>query len=185
MNDLKIFQNQDFGEVRVVTKEGQPWFVAADVCRALEIADTWNAVNRLDDDEKGTCPISTLGGKQDMSIVSEPGLYALIMTSRKPEARAFKRWVTHDILPSIRKTGAYSEPRQPIVFRPPTIGDTNQQRMVKLDEAIFQFVHSVARQSALPVTRVVNTIIQESIPYVKVVGGEFYGSLGELTQPPA
>lgn len=185
MNEIKIFQNQDFGEVRVVVKEDEPWFVAADVCRALDLGNTSQALTRLDADEKDVILNDTPGGKQDMSIVSEPGLYALVLTSRKPEARAFKRWITHDILPSIRKTGAYSEPRQPIVFQPPTIGATNQQRIVKLDEAIFQFVHSVARQSALPVTRVVNTIIRESIPYVKVVGGESYDSLGELTQPPA
>ena len=93
--------------MRVVNRDGEPWFVAADVCRALEIKDTWNAVSRLDDDEKGTCSISTLGGKQAITIISEPGLYSLALGSRKPEAKAFKRWVTHEVIPAIRKTGGY------------------------------------------------------------------------------
>ena len=82
-------------------------FVAKDVCVCLEIGNSRDAVASLDDDEKGVGIIDTPGGKQEMSIVSEPGLYSLILRSRKPEAKAFKRWVTHDILPSIRKTGAY------------------------------------------------------------------------------
>lgn len=107
MNKLKIFENPDFGEVRTITNEGEPWFVAADVCRALELDKTWNALQRLDDDEKGTTSISTLGGTQEMSIINEPGLYTLVLGSRKPEAKAFKRWITHEVIPTIRKTGSY------------------------------------------------------------------------------
>jgi prophage antirepressor-like protein len=107
MNDLKIFESPSFGSVRTITKDGEPWFVAADVCKALDIADTWNAVNRLDDDEKGLRSIQTPGGEQSMVAVNEAGLYSLILGSRKPEAKDFKRWVTHDVLPSIRKTGKY------------------------------------------------------------------------------
>lgn len=107
MNELQIFENPDFGTIRAIEKDGTPWFVAADVCRSLEISDTWNALQRLDDDEKGTCSISTPGGEQKMNIVNEPGLYALVLGSRKPEAKAFKRWITHDVLPSIRKHGGY------------------------------------------------------------------------------
>lgn len=108
MNELQIFRNETFGQVRTIARDGEPWFVAADVCRALDVSDTWNALQRLDDDEKGTCSISTPGGKQDMSIINEPGLYTLVLGSRKPEARAFKRWITHEVIPSIRKTGSYS-----------------------------------------------------------------------------
>ena len=111
MNDLKIFENYQFGEIRVIERDGEPWFVAADVCRALDISDTWNALQRLDDDEKGTCSISTPGGKQDMNIINEPGLYSLVLGSRKPEAKAFKRWITHEVIPSIRRTGTYSLPQ--------------------------------------------------------------------------
>ncbi len=107
MNEIQIFKNDTFGEVRTVLKDNEPWFVAADVCRALELDRTWNALQRLEEDEKGTTSISTLGGEQDVSIINEPGLYSLVLGSRKPEARAFKRWITHEVIPSIRKHGAY------------------------------------------------------------------------------
>jgi anti-repressor protein len=108
MNDLSIFKHNVFGEVRTVTRDGNPWFVAADVCRALEIANSRDALTRLDDDEKGVALTDTPGGRQQMSIVSEPGLYTLVLGSRKPEARAFKRWVAHDVIPAIRKHGMYA-----------------------------------------------------------------------------
>lgn len=95
--------------VRIVTGlDGEPRFVAADICEALTIGNSRMALERLDDDEKGVSSIDTLGGAQDMSVVNESGLYTLILGSRKPEAKRFKRWVTHEVLPSIRKTGSYS-----------------------------------------------------------------------------
>ena len=105
--DLAVFQKEEFGSVRVVTLDGEPWFVAADVCRALELERTNRALSRLDDDEKGAHLVSTPGGRQMMSIVSESGLYALVLGSRKPEAKAFKRWITHEVIPAIRKHGVY------------------------------------------------------------------------------
>jgi prophage antirepressor-like protein len=93
-------------EVRAITVEDEPWFVAADVLLILGLDRTAN--RRLDDDEMGVAPIHTPGGVQNLSIVNEPGLYSLILGSRKPEARAFKRWVTHEVLPSLRKTGTYA-----------------------------------------------------------------------------
>ena len=81
--------------------------MAADVCRALELGETHVALRRLDEDEKDRFSTPTLGGCQEMSIVSESGLYSLVLGSRKPEAKAFKRWITHDVIPSIRKTGGY------------------------------------------------------------------------------
>lgn len=106
MNAIKVFENSTFGSVRTVTKEGEPWFVAADVCRALEIDRT--ATRRLDDDEKGVHSTHTPGGDQEITIVNEPGLYALVLGSRKPEARAFKRWITHEVIPDIRRHGFYA-----------------------------------------------------------------------------
>ncbi len=94
--------------VRVAGTPDSPLFVAADVCRILGIGDTSRALERLDSDEKGTSSIRTPGGLQEMLCVNESGLYTLILGSRKPEARAFKRWVTHQVLPSIRKTGSFS-----------------------------------------------------------------------------
>ena len=98
------------GEGGQKTLEGEPWFVAADVCRALEIDNT--ATRRLDEDEKAALRLtqtSSNGTEQgrDVTIINEPGLYALVLSSRKPEAKAFKRWITHEVIPSIRKTGGY------------------------------------------------------------------------------
>lgn len=106
-SNLMIFENPEFGAVRSILIDGDPWFVAADVCKALELEKTNRALSRLDDDEKGAHSVSTPGGRQRMSIISESGLYSLILGSRKPEARAFKRWITHEVIPSIRKHGAY------------------------------------------------------------------------------
>lgn len=108
MHELTVFEKAEFGKVRVVEREGDPWFVAKDVCECLELTDVSKTISLLDDDEKGTNSIRTPGGEQQMLVVSEPGLYSLILRSRKPEAKAFKRWVTHDILPSIRKHGLYA-----------------------------------------------------------------------------
>ena len=111
MNELQIFNNNQFGEIRTTIKDGEPWFVAKDVCNILEIKNSRDTLNKcLDEDERGVDIIYTPGGNQEMTIVSEAGLYSLILRSRKPEAKAFKRWVTHEVLPSIRKTGAYLSP---------------------------------------------------------------------------
>jgi anti-repressor protein len=95
-------------KVRTFTRNGDPWWVAADVATVLEIGRTHDAVRSLDDDERGTETIRTLGGDQTITVINEPGLYSLILRSRKPEAKAFKRWITHEVIPSIRKTGSYS-----------------------------------------------------------------------------
>lgn len=87
--------------------DGEPWFVAKDVCAALGIVRVDSALRKLDDDEKGTHTVSTLGGAQVVSIVSESGLYGLIFQSRKPSARAFRKWITREVLPSIRQHGGY------------------------------------------------------------------------------
>jgi anti-repressor protein len=105
MNQLqKVFQYQDH-QVRTVIKDGEPWFVAKDVCEILEITNPTMALQRLDDDERAKF---NLGRQGETNIVNEPGLYTLILGSRKPEAKQFKRWVTHEVIPSIRKTGSYS-----------------------------------------------------------------------------
>ena len=99
MTELQIFRNEQFGEIRTTIQNGEPWFVAADVCKALDIENNRKATNRLDDDEKGVTLSDTLGGKQKLTIVNEAGLYSLVLGSRKPEAKAFKRWITHEVLP--------------------------------------------------------------------------------------
>ena len=109
-NKIEVFKNEQFGEIRTALIENKPWFVAVDVCRALEIGNSSQAISRLDADEKMITLISNEGNKRgnpNMTVVNEPGLYTLILSSRKPEAKAFKRWITHEVIPTIRKTGGY------------------------------------------------------------------------------
>lgn len=120
-NNMQIFQNEAFGEIRTLLIDGEPWFVAADVCKALLIVNSRDALTRIDDDEKGVVSTDTLGGRQEVTIVNEPGLYTLILGSRKPEAKAFKRWITHEVIPAIRKHGAYISPNAEAVQVTPTI----------------------------------------------------------------
>jgi prophage antirepressor-like protein len=102
----------DGDAVRVVLRNDAPWFVAKDVCEVLELGNSRQATTRLDDDEKGVISADTPGGKQQVSAVSESGLYALIFTSRKPEAKRFRKWVTATVLPSLRKHGRYGDTAQ-------------------------------------------------------------------------
>lgn len=102
--NMTVFNFGD-AQVRTVTKDGEPWFVATDVCKVLEHTNTTVALEKLDDDERSKF---NLGRQGETNVINESGLYSLILTSRKPEAKQFKRWVTHDVLPSIRKQGFYS-----------------------------------------------------------------------------
>ncbi len=114
MNELQTFHHYNFGDLRTVVKNGEPWFVAADVCRALELIDTGRAVERLDADEGTRIEIDhpqSHGKTMEVYAVSEPGLYSLVLGSRKPEAREFKRWITHEVIPSIRSHGMYATPK--------------------------------------------------------------------------
>lgn len=110
-NHLSTFINKDFGRVRIITQDEDLWFVAKDICEALNIQNSRQALMSLDDDEKGVCKIYTLGEEQDSAIINEAGLYSLILRSNKPEAKEFKRWITHEVLPSIRKYGFYGTER--------------------------------------------------------------------------
>ena len=96
--------------VRMIEKDGELWFVGLDVCRTLDISKPHQALDRLDEDERGTYTVGTPGGDQSMVIVSEAGVYRLVFTSRKPVAERFKRWLAHEVIPSLRKTGSYSVP---------------------------------------------------------------------------
>lgn len=106
--NLQIFENDVFGKIRTVQQENEILFVATDICKALDLQNVSKSVQRLDDDEKGIISSYTLGGNQNLLAVNEFGLYNLVLSSRKPQAKAFKRWVTHDVIPAIRKNGSYS-----------------------------------------------------------------------------
>lgn len=148
MNNIQVFSNDSFGEIRTVQQGEDILFVAADVCRALEIKNARDAINRLEDDEKGVVLTDTLGGKQKVNAVNEYGLYNLVLSSRKPEAKAFKRWITHEVLPSIRKTGSYSKP-------------TKQPTAIQQQRAEAMLLNAKSRQSKLWLTIADKTDIKE------------------------
>lgn len=104
MNELKVFDNAEFGQIRTVTIDNEPWFVASDICKALDLSNPTVAVQRLDDDERSKF---NLGRQGEASVVNEYGLYNLVLASRKQGAKEFKRWITHEVIPSIRKNGGY------------------------------------------------------------------------------
>jgi prophage antirepressor-like protein len=120
---LQVFENEKFGNVRVVIRDGEPWFVAADVCKVFGIVNNRNVTSRLDEDEKGVHDVDTVGGRQNVVIVNESGLYHMLFTMEPSNARGvkredielriqqlkqFKRWITHDVIPALRKTGTYT-----------------------------------------------------------------------------
>lgn len=130
MNELKIFENPEFGKVRTVAIDGEPWLVGKDVARALgygEGKSLANAVaNHVDDEDKGVTELMTPGGMQKTTIINESGMYALIFSSKLPKAKEFKHWVTSEVLPSIRRTGSYTKPEsvQLVTPAPPELSLT-------------------------------------------------------------
>lgn len=108
MEQLKIFESEEFGSIRTVMRDGEVWFVGKDVAEALGFTNSRDAIaTHVFDDDKGVEIIDTLGGKQKMTAINESGLYALVFGSRLESAKRFKRWVTSEVLPAIRKTGSY------------------------------------------------------------------------------
>ena len=109
MNELQIFDNPEFGKIRAVEIDGEPWLVGKDVAKVLGYKNPQEAVrNHVEDEDKGVSEILTPGGKQMMAIINESGLYSLVFSSKLPTAKKFKRWVTSEVLPAIRQTGTYS-----------------------------------------------------------------------------
>ena len=170
--------------IRVIERNDEPWFVLNDVCRVLEHTNSRVASQRLDDDEKGVTNVYTLGGSQEVVIINESGLYSLVLTSRKPEAKRFKKWVTASVLPAIRKTGSY----RPELAPPPrsadapwpvdetarkiamvtearmTHGATFAQRLwseLGLPEPQKQLAQRVDEQALLALAHLLNTVWQE------------------------
>jgi len=148
MNHLIAFDFETNNVRVVMDAQMQPWFVAADVLSTLCLDR--KALERLDDDEKGVNSIHTPGGYQDMSVVNESGLFNLVLGSRKPEAKRFKRWVTHEVLPSIRKTGAYAAPGSAAALPAPTQDKVNA--LLAIGEAISRVPgvkHGIAMAATL------------------------------------
>lgn len=111
MNELQIFTSEEFGQIRTVMVEDEPWMVGKDVAEALGYSNSRDALAKhVDSEDKGVATCDTLGGKQDLRIINESGFYAMVFGSKLDSAKRFKHWVTHDVLPSLRKTGHYELP---------------------------------------------------------------------------
>ena len=169
MNELTVFQNPEFGEVRTLECNGEPWFVLKDVCDALGIKATKDVVKRLDDDERGLTPIEDSAGRhQETTIINESGLYSVIMRSDKPEAKKFRKWVTSEVLPAIRKTGSYTMPKL----------SKEMQALFLLDDRTQK---QEARLTALENTMTVDYSQQQTLK--KAVGRVVVEALGGKTAP--
>ena len=134
MNDLTVFENLEFGAIRTVELDGEPWLVGKDVAEALGYTNPRKAlIDHVDDEDKGVTKCYTPGGDQDMTIINESGLYSLVLSSKLPTARKFRRWVTSEVLPSIRRTGGYNLPKDyPSALR--ALADTEEKRLALLAE---------------------------------------------------
>lgn len=124
MTDLQIFKNPEFGEIRTIEKDGEPWFVGKDVAEVLGYSNTADAVQKhVDDDDKLTSQIAIAGQNRNIIIINESGLYSLVLSSKLPGAKQFKRWITSEVIPSIRKHGAYMTPDklEEVLLKPDTL----------------------------------------------------------------
>lgn len=127
-------------------RHGHTWFIAKDVCDALDIGNPTMALRSLEDDEKGLTTIETLGGGQSLTTVNEPGLYSLVLRSRKPEAKQFKRWVTHHVLPAIRRDGAYIKGEERLLES--ATADELRARLREMEATVVHAVEAKVRRSA-------------------------------------
>lgn len=141
----KVFNYENI-QVRTVIENGEVWFVGKDVCDVLEISNYRKALQRLEEDERVSLLVHTLGGKQKMVALNEPGLYRLIFTSNKPEAEKFKRWVFHDVLPSIRKTGYYILPKSNNIYPllVDALGEEEADKIKDLNQTSVQVMQGFA-----------------------------------------
>jgi len=172
MNDLQIFSNPEFGSVRTLEIEGELWWVLADVCKILDIVNPTKVANRLDEDERS---IFELGRQGKTNIINESGLYNVIIRSDKPNAKAFRKWITSEVIPSIRKTGGYGIPQmsqselilkiaQNNLQLEKRIAETeNQTKAVseRLDNALDVFTQPVAEDWKDETNRIINRMIEE------------------------
>ncbi|WP_051742516.1 BRO family protein, partial [Streptomyces xylophagus] len=169
--DIEVFQFPATGQqVRTLLRDGEPWFVGRDACEVLGIADPRASLNLLDEDERDSVPvIDSMGRTQQTIAVSEPGLYSLILRSRKPQAKAFKRWVTHDVLPAIRKTGRYEVASQFAI--PQTYADALRLAAAQAEEIEAQAARlAVAEPKAEYVDGFVNP--DEDASLIRVFAGQ-------------
>ena len=173
MHDLQIFENETFGQIRTMLRDGAPWFFAVDACRALDIDPT--ATRRLDDDEKVTLRLAQGESNRtsETTLINEPGLYTLVLGSRKPEARAFKRWITHEIIPAIRKTGIYAIDKTAHQSSVPTAPTTRAPRAKPVD-MIFRQRLNMARDFSRVTGIPLGIAVAKAIDDAEKLTGEDY-----------
>jgi len=178
------YHNSTNHEIRTIQKDnGSIWFISVDVCKALKLNST--AIRRLDDDEKGLHKTHTLGGKQGLTIISESGLYSLIMRSNKPEAKKFRKWVTSEVLPQIRKTGAYiQEPTRRDVISPLAVASFLQATMDTFWNIEKALVEYEAVKDNLKKARRDTSIVIRSIRKAFPLASENCNLLGDFDKIP-
>lgn len=155
MNNLTVFENPEFGSIRTVELDGEPWLVSKDVATALGYKNPQEAIRtHVDDEDKGVSEILTPGGKQSVPIINESGLYSLVLSSKLPTARKFRRWVTSEVLPSIRKTGGY------IAGQKELSPEELMARALKVANDVL-----AAREARISELTVQNTIMQPKADY--------------------
>lgn len=175
-NQLQIFNNEEFGEVRTVLIDNEPWFIAHDVCEALEIGNSRQALTRLDEDEKASVILNDGSQNRHMSTVNEYGLYNLVLSSRKPEAKAFRRWITHDVIPQIRQTGSYSLTDSYMITDPVARAQKwieEEQERQRL--ATINVQQAIALEAAAPKVEYHDSILQSDCLYTATEVAADYG----------
>lgn len=179
-NKIKIFENEEFGKIRTVVKDGEPWFIGKDVAKILEYRETAKAIRtHVDSEDKGVSILDTPGGKQEITIINESGLYSLILSSKMPKARDFKRWVTSEILPTIRRTGGYvadedmfienylpflEEPYKGL-FRLQMMAINQLNERIRHDQPLVEFANQVAgTENVIDMNAMAKLAVEENIP---------------------
>ena len=162
MSELEIFNNEEFGQVRSVEVEGESYFVAKDIAIALGYSNPRKAIiDHVDEEDKGVTKCDTLGGAQEITIINESGLYSLILSSKLPSAKEFKRWITSDVLPKIRKTGGYvnnddlfintylpfADDTTKLLFKSTLQVINNQNKLIEEQKPLVTFANTVANSS--------------------------------------
>jgi len=178
-NEIKIFENEEFGKIRTVIKDGEPWFVLADICKILEISNSRMVAGRLDAEELMSVKLTSGGQRREMTAVSESGLYAVILRSDKPQAKPFRKWVTTEILPTIRRTGGYvanedmfienylpflEEPYQGL-FRLQMMAINQLNERIRHDQPLVEFANQVSNtENLIDMNAMAKLAIEENIP---------------------
>ena len=178
-NEMKIFENEEFGKVRTVVKDGEPWFVLADICKVLEISNSRMVAGRLDAEELMSVKLTSGGQRREMTAVSESGLYVVILRSDKPQAKPFRKWVTTEILPKIRRTGGYvanedmfienylpflDEPYQNL-FRLQMTAINKLNERIRHDQPLVEFANQVSNtDNLIDMNAMAKLAVEENIP---------------------